>query len=233
MVLRMLQLPQALLAPSAYTHATDQIELIEAHMSWLFLTGDYVYKVKKTVQFSFVDFSTLARRKFYCDEEIRLNRRFAADIYLQVLPVIIGADGELKLGTSQDKALAVEWAVQMVQFKQELQADRLLDNNLLQTAELVRFGQDLATQHRQLPEVTCEYSAATPMLDNFASLADSPSTEPFANELAELLAYLHGELKKFNDLLQARQRQGYVRDHRRSLAAGGATAETVFGGSSS
>jgi len=212
MVLRMLQLPQALLAPSAYTHATDQIELIETHMSWLFLTGDYVYKVKKTVQFSFVDFSTLARRKFYCDEEIRLNRRFAADIYLQVLPVIIAADGELKLGTSQDKALAVEWAVQMVQFKQELQADRLLDNNLLQTAELVRFGQDLATQHRQLPEVTCEYSAATPMLDNFASLADSPSTEPFANELAELLAYLHSELKKFNDLLQARQRQGYVRE---------------------
>ncbi len=78
---------RALLAPAAYPHAADSVELIETHISWVLLAGDFAYKLKKPVDFGFLDFSTLDKRRFYCEEELRLNRRLAPDVYLEVLPL--------------------------------------------------------------------------------------------------------------------------------------------------
>ena len=66
---------QGLLDPGSYPHSCSHIELIETHISWVLLTGDYAYKLKKPVRFNFVDFSTLERRSHFCREEVRLNRR--------------------------------------------------------------------------------------------------------------------------------------------------------------
>ena len=77
---------EQLLNPACYPHPTGRIELIETHISWVILTGELAYKVKKPVNFGFVDFSTLALRKRFCEEELRLNRRFTLSLYLRVVP---------------------------------------------------------------------------------------------------------------------------------------------------
>ena len=76
-----------LLKPQAYPHPTGAIKLVETHISWVLLTGDYVYKIKKPVSLGFLDFSTLERRRNCCDEEVRLNGRFAPELYLGTVAV--------------------------------------------------------------------------------------------------------------------------------------------------
>src|SRR5687767_13703 len=73
-----------LLSPNAYPHPVSEIRLIETHMSWVLLTGDFTYKIKRPVRYPFVDMRTLERRRFLCMEELRLNRRFAPDLYVDV-----------------------------------------------------------------------------------------------------------------------------------------------------
>src|SRR3990172_525220 len=75
----------ALADPKVYPHPVERVELIETHISWVFLAGERVYKIKKPVDLEFLDFTTLARRRFFCIEEVRLNRRLAPDIYLGVV----------------------------------------------------------------------------------------------------------------------------------------------------
>ena len=81
------QLPphiEALLSPSAYPHPARGVELVQTHISCILLAGDYVYKVKKAVELGFLNYSTLEKRRFYCEEEARLNSRLCSDAY--VLP---------------------------------------------------------------------------------------------------------------------------------------------------
>ena len=73
--------------PLAFGHPIKYLRLIETHISWIILTGDYAYKIKKPVDFGFLDFSTLEKRRFYCAEELRLNRRFAPQIYLEMVEI--------------------------------------------------------------------------------------------------------------------------------------------------
>ena len=74
------QLVESLQNPKSYPHPVNQVTLVETHISWVFLTGQYVYKIKKPVLFSFVDFSTLEKRRWFCEEEVRLNRRLAPQL---------------------------------------------------------------------------------------------------------------------------------------------------------
>ena len=80
-------LPAALCDPRCYGPGVDEVRLVETHVSWVFLTGRHAYKVKKPVKLPFVDFSTLTRRKRFCDEELRVNRRLAPELYLGVVPI--------------------------------------------------------------------------------------------------------------------------------------------------
>ena len=81
----------ALSEPRAYDHDVASVRVAETHISWVFLTGEYAYKVKKPLKFPFLDFSSLERRRHFCKEELRLNRRLAPQLYLAVVP--IGARG--------------------------------------------------------------------------------------------------------------------------------------------
>ncbi|NBP88914.1 MAG: aminoglycoside phosphotransferase, partial [Planctomycetia bacterium] len=78
---------KGLLDPAAYPHPTGPIKLVETHISWVFLTGDYAYKLKKPVSLGFLDFSTLQARRDCCQEELRLNGRFAPELYLASVPI--------------------------------------------------------------------------------------------------------------------------------------------------
>ena len=83
---------KSLLKPEVYPHPVTGLELIETHISWVILTGHFAYKLKKPVDLGFLDFSTLEKRRFACEEELRLNARFAPGLYLEVIPVT-GASG--------------------------------------------------------------------------------------------------------------------------------------------
>ena len=75
--------------PAAFDHPTGEFTLRETHISWVILCGEYAYKVKKPVDFGFLDFSTIDRRKYYCEQELYLNRRFSPELYLDVVAITV------------------------------------------------------------------------------------------------------------------------------------------------
>lgn len=107
-------LVQQLLRPSAFDHACDAMALIETHISWVVLSGPFAYKIKKPVSFEFLDFSTLALRHHYCEREVELNRRFAPDLYLGVVPITLHAGSPRLHGDGT----AVDYAVKMRRMNQ-------------------------------------------------------------------------------------------------------------------
>ena len=143
--------------PAAFPHGCNEIELIETHISWVLLTGEFVYKIKKPVDFGFLDFSSLARRRHFCEEEIRLNRRFAESLYVDVVPITMVA-GTARIGGT---GAAIEYAVRMLQFPGEMQLDRLLESGGLTADELAEFGATLATLHAGLPRVSDDVDFGT------------------------------------------------------------------------
>ena len=205
-------LPDALLQATAYPHATGQIRMLQTHMSWVYLTGRDVYKVKKPVRFPFADFSSPAQRRFFCEEELRLNRRFAPDIYLGVCPVVRGEDGSLAIGDAGRQDEAEEWAVHMRQFDPDQQADVLLDANQLSMSAMHQFGQTLATQYAPLPPFHGAYDPIGPMQENIDTLRSTASATPFHDLLDTLQLDLDQQLIQLSERLLARADQGLVRE---------------------
>ena len=106
------ELIRSLKTAAPYPHSVTKIELIETHISWVFLAGNFAYKLKKPVNLGFVDFSTLERRRFFCEEELRLNRRLAPQLYVDVLP-ITGSPAAPQIG---GQGTPYEFCVRMRQF---------------------------------------------------------------------------------------------------------------------
>lgn len=117
--------------------------LIETHISWVLLAGEWAYKIKKPVRLSFLDFSTLAARKRYCDEELRLNRRLAPALYLDVVPITGTADAP----HFDAAGVPIEYAVSMRRFAAGSLASERLAHGTLEAAVLDRFAQRLAAFH--------------------------------------------------------------------------------------
>jgi uncharacterized protein len=148
------------------THGGVRPEVVETHMSWLFIAGDRVLKLKKPVRTPFLDFSTVESRAFNCREEVRLNRRLAPDTYIGVTPLVATADGRLFLGASP-AARTVDWLVEM----HRLPADRMLDaairSGTVSLADIDRLGDRLAGFFHEARRI--ELSADT-YLQRFADL---------------------------------------------------------------
>src|SRR5262245_62431563 len=108
------RLIKALTDRAVYEHPTTEITVLQTHISWVVLTGSYAYKIKKPVNLGFVDFSTLAQRHFFCQEELRLNRRLAPQLYLAVVALY----GKKERRTFNGKVEPIEFAVKMTWFAQ-------------------------------------------------------------------------------------------------------------------
>ena len=111
--------------PNFYPHRPDSVEMVQTHISYFFIAGDIVYKIKKSVNFGFLDFTSLEKRKYYCEEEIRLNRRLAPNIYLDVVAFSEDAQGNIILGAGEK---VVEYAVRMKKLPQDRMLKTLLAN---------------------------------------------------------------------------------------------------------
>ncbi|HJR69347.1 MAG TPA: AAA family ATPase [Gammaproteobacteria bacterium] len=161
-------LAEALTNPKCYGHDVDKIRLVETHISFVLLTGPYAYKLKKPLKLPFLDFSTRARRRHFCLEELRLNRRLARELYLGVVP-IGGSSAAPRVGRKP----AIEYAIKMRQFDTRAELDEVLARGELPRAALEQFATDLARFHTALPPVKVSHAAAAiraSALDNFATL---------------------------------------------------------------
>src|SRR5262245_52169644 len=130
------RLIQALTDRSVYEHPTTEITVLQTHISWVVLTGPYAYKIKKPVKLGFVDFSTLAKRFFFCQEELRLNRRLAPQLYLEVVAI----SGTPERPRVHGQGAPIEYAVKMAQFAQDTLLSRLIDAGLLHVTHIDRLA---------------------------------------------------------------------------------------------
>jgi uncharacterized protein len=132
--------------PASYAHAPQQVTVVETHMSLVFLAGDRAYKLKKAVRFDFLDFSTLAAREAACREELRLNRRLAESVYLDVAPLTLAPSGGLAIAGQGE---VVDWLVVMRRLPEERMLDRLLCDGAAGHAEIAQLAETLAAFYRR------------------------------------------------------------------------------------
>jgi aminoglycoside phosphotransferase family enzyme/predicted kinase len=137
------ELIEALSAPAAYPHPVRGLRVIQTHISCVFLTGERVYKVKKPVDFGFLDYSTLERRRAFCEREVELNRRLCPDVYLDTVPLVRTGEG-IRIGGEGE---AVEWAVRMVQLPEEELLSARLAAGTVGVPEIERAADRLAAFH--------------------------------------------------------------------------------------
>ncbi|NCO19780.1 MAG: AAA family ATPase [Gammaproteobacteria bacterium] len=200
----------ALQRPAAWHDPVDRIELIETHASWVLLAGDTALKIKKPVDFGFLDFSTLQRRRHFCEEEIRLNRRTAPMIYRDVVE-ISGTPEKPEIGGT---GAAIEYAVRMHRFDPGAGFDRLLSDGQLTTADIDDLAKQLAALHREAAVAPPDgrygtwRAVAEPMLDNFDSLA-AHIDDPRLNVLRR---WTVDQLHRLNPVIEQRLQQGFVRE---------------------
>ncbi len=144
----MSQLPEmvrALLDPEIYPDAAPAVELMQTQMSFVFLAGDYVYKVKKPVNLGYLDYTTLEKRRFYCQREVALNQRLCPETYLGVVPITREA-GKIILG---GRGEVIEYAVKMRHLPQEAMLNVLLAKNQVSPEMITRVAEKLAEFHRK------------------------------------------------------------------------------------
>ncbi len=136
-----------------YPHAARRVRVIETHISWVLLAGRYAYKVKKAVNLGFLDFTTLDARRFYCAEEIRLNRRLAPQVYLDVV-AISGTAEHPRIADPHDRRPIIEYAVRMHRFPAANLMDKLLAQNKITVKHIERLAALIGEFHGQLPPAT-------------------------------------------------------------------------------
>jgi aminoglycoside phosphotransferase family enzyme len=133
---------QALMNPEAYDEDPGTIELIQTHISFVFLTRKFVYKVKKAVNFGFLDFSTLEKRRFFCEKELQLNKRLCPDMYLEVVPINKSKSIKIK-----GEGESIEYAVKMKRLPQDMIMTRLLDENKVDEKLINNIAKVVANFH--------------------------------------------------------------------------------------
>jgi aminoglycoside phosphotransferase family enzyme/predicted kinase len=148
------ELVKALLKPEAYPEKPGKIELVQTQMSFVFLTKEFVYKVKKAVDLGYLDYTTLDKRNFYCQKELELNRRLCPEAYLGVVPITQDR-GAIRIG---GRGEAIEYAVRMRRLPQKAMMDVLLANDGVSVEMITGVAQKLAAFH-QKAETNAEISA--------------------------------------------------------------------------
>jgi uncharacterized protein len=204
----------ALAEPKAYSPQVDSVELVETHISWVFLAGEFAYKFKKPIDLGFLDFRARARRLHFCHEELRLNRRLAPEIYLDIVGARATPQG-WRVGTLSDDA---EPAVRMRRFPAAARLDRQLETGLLAGETLEAFAVELAHFQRALPPARPEQgfgssaAAARPALANFEALPREGLAPGIAGSLEELQAWTQRRAGLLAGRFDARLVAGFIRE---------------------
>ncbi len=194
---------------------TPDTELRQTHISWVFLRGDEVLKVKKPVDFGFLDFTTPDRRRAMCQAEVEVNARLSPDVYLGVVPLTVDERGRYRVG---GPGPPVDWAVRMRRLPDADRADLRLARGTLTDAHLQRIATDIAAFHRRC-ETSAEIAAfGTParfgvnVVENFEQTRDVLGEYLAPAEAAEVERWQRAFLAERGDVFAARIDAGHVRD---------------------
>ncbi len=204
----------ALQNPALYNHPVQGFEIIETHISWVLLTGQYAYKIKKPLNLGFLDFSTLEKRHYYCTEELRLNRRLAPHIYLGVI-TITGNENSPMLGGS---GAPIEYAVKMQQFSQQAQLDhmvaqgRLLSTHIDQLAEIVSVFHDSIAIAEPDSLYGLPAKIHQPVMENFSQIQPHLTTTLDINQLEQLRIWSEAEFHRHESIFQSRKNNHFIRE---------------------
>jgi hypothetical protein len=201
-----------------YPHPAHTIQVIHTHISTIFLTGEFAYKIKKPVNFGFLDFTRLADRKHFCEEELRLNSRLAPKLYLAVVP-ILQVDGTYRMASSPEDhtGVTVEYAVKMRQFDPQQQLDRLLLAGMLPLEQMDTLAACIARFHQQAEcaSNTSHFglpaSLFAPMEQNFDILQQHLHAPEHNKLLAALQCWTQQTYQSLHSLLVQRKQDGYIR----------------------
>ena len=213
----------ALQRPEAYPHpVSTPIRVAETHISWVLLTGEYAYKVKKPVRLSFLDYSTLERRRALCEDEVRLNRRFAPALYLGVAAIAGTPEAPLVDGAGPP----IEYAVRMRQFRPEDELPALLATGGAGPDDLAALGAAVARFHADAAIVPADSPYGQPdnvhrvTLDNLVELQALPEAEAWREQRSRLAAALDALHATLRPLMIERREDGWVRECHGDLHCG-------------
>ncbi len=216
------QMIQALLDPAAYPDPAGEVEVRHTHISAVFLAGAHVYKVKKPVEFGFLDFGTLPKRRHYCEEEVRLNRRLAPEVYLGVVPVTRGDRGIRVEGDGE----VVEWAVKMRRLPDEATLQNRLQQGEAGVEVVEALAHKIASFHAQAesgPRITAygrfEVVAGNAR-ENFEQSAAHIGLTVSPTVFTRAQALTDEALTRHRPLIEGRAERGVPRDTHGDLRLG-------------
>ena len=204
----------ALQNPAIYDHAVDEIKVIETHISWLILTGNYAYKIKKPVDFGFLDFSSLEQRKHYCEQELQLNQRLAPDLYLEVVTLTGSAERPVINGPDTP----FEYAVKMRQFDPHMQLDNLLQRNELNHDHIDQLADTIAGFHQRIEHAPNDspFGSAEavwyPVAENFDQIRTRLQNEEELTRLKRLKTWSEQCFEQLKPVISTRKQQGFIRN---------------------
>ncbi len=208
------QLPEmvrALLDPKAYPHASQRVEMVQTQMSFVFLTGDYVYKVKKPVNLGYLDYTTLDKRHFYCQREVELNQRLCPDAYLGVVPITRDKDSILIEGQGE----VIEYAVKMRRLPQEKMLDILLANNRVSPQMITSVADKVAEFHRNAETISAfgDLDTITENTEeNFSQTVKYIGNTISQEKYRHIKAYTNSFIENNAPLFHKRLADGKIRD---------------------
>jgi len=207
------QVVDALMKPRAYDEDAGSIELVQTHISFVFLTRSFVYKVKKAVNLGFLDFTTLEKRRFFCEKELELNRRLCRDMYLEVVPInkadVVKIKGEGK---------TIEYAVKMKRMPQEKMMSKLLEENKVDDRLVDRIAKIIAEFHlraetsKRISGFGCLEVVESNWRENFEQTEEYVGKTIPAEDFKLICERVEDFMKRNVVLFEKRVAEGYVRD---------------------
>ncbi|MGE4559205.1 MAG: hypothetical protein AB7E77_03305 [Desulfobulbus sp.] len=206
---------QALFNPGCYDHPVAEVELVQTHISSVLLAGDFVYKFKKPVNFGFLDFSDLEKRRFCCEQELVLNRRLCPDIYLGLVAVAREPDGRFTLNGQGE---VVEYGVKMARMPEERMMPQLIQRGELNSGHIDTLVQVLADFYRQAeggPEIArfgTAQSVAVNVLENFEQTQGFIGQGALSQGQFDRISQYARNMLAREELFQKRIDGGFIRD---------------------
>ena len=205
---------QSLQNPALYTHPVQEFQLIETHISWVLLTGPFAYKIKKPVDLGFVDFSSLDRRQHFCGEELRLNRRLAPDMYVEVVAISGSPDHPHLDG----RGPAIEYAVKMKQFSQRDLLSRVLEEGQLSIDLIDALAKQIANFHHSIQVSNPETPFGTfdllaqPVTENFEHLPSEAHQFLGEDRIQAIRTWSEHEHASKKESFVHRKTEGFIRE---------------------
>ncbi|MBI1912367.1 MAG: AAA family ATPase [Deltaproteobacteria bacterium] len=205
---------QALLDPLSYPERPAEVNLRQTHISYLFFTPDFVYKVKKSVNFGFLDFTSLYKRLFYCNEELRLNRRLAPGVYIGVAGITY-ENGQAKVGGEGEP---VEYAVKMKRLPEASILEKMLEEDKVTEKEVIRIAEKIAEFHKDAQTNERISSFGLPQIirnnteENFIQTIDAIDMTISKHTFDRIKEYTHEFISKNERLFLKRAKDGFIKD---------------------